>query len=128
MAAIMAFDSRLRWGMAVVFTVTLTGLGGGAQRRQATLRTRVVAMQHGVKPRIVGGQLRTVGLFVPEVNDAGGEAPILASQSAMQEANQQIGILAAPAIEAGVETVDPIEIAAPDRKIAGARAAPMSGP
>src|SRR5262245_48525754 len=61
---------------------------------------------------------------MPQMDDAGGEAPILAPQAAMQQADQQIGILAAPAAEAGVETVDPLEIGAPDGKIAGARAAP----
>ena len=60
--------------------------------------------------------------------DAGRKAYILATQPAMQQANQQIGVLAAPATEAGVEAVDPIQIGPPDRKIAGTRASPMSGP
>ena len=33
MAAAMAFDSRLRGGMMVVFAVIFTGHGGGAQHR-----------------------------------------------------------------------------------------------
>src|SRR4051812_5316708 len=65
---------------------------------------------------------------MPEVNDAGGKAPILAAQSAMQQANQQIRVLAAPSAETGVETIDPIDIRTPDRKIAGTRAPPTSSP
>src|SRR3954471_18641500 len=46
----------------------------------------------------------------------------------MQQANKQIRVLAAPSAETGVETIDPIDIGAPDRKIAGTRAPPMSSP
>src|SRR5262249_51944243 len=61
---------------------------------------------------------------MPQMDDAGGEASVLAPQAAMQQADQQIGILAAPAAEGGVESVDPLEIGAPDGEIAGARPAP----
>jgi hypothetical protein len=64
--------------MVIVFAVIFTSVGG-AQERQASLRANAVAMQHVVEPRIVGGQLRSVSLTVPQVNDAGGKAPILAA-------------------------------------------------
>ena len=42
----------------------------------------------------------------------------------MQQAHDDVGILLAPAAVVGVEAVDAVEIGAPDREIAGARAAP----
>jgi hypothetical protein len=48
---------------------------------------------------------------------------ILAAQPGVKQARQQIGILAPPACEPRVEAIDPVEIAAPDRKIARTRAA-----
>ena len=87
-----------------------------------------IAAQHHVEPRVIGGQLPAVGLRMPEVNDTGREAAVLAAHARMQQADQQIGILAAPTAEAGIEPVDPLEIRAPDRKIAGARAPPLTRP
>ena len=63
----------------VVFAVIFTGHGACTQGRQATLRAGVVAVQYGLETRVIGGQLRTVRLGMPEVNDAGGKAPILAA-------------------------------------------------
>ena len=57
------------------------------------------------------------------MNDPRREASVLATQAATQQPDQQIGILAAPAGETGVEAIDPFEIAAPDGEIAGASAA-----
>ena len=54
--------------------------------------------------------------------------PSLRRGAGMQQANQQIQVLAAPSAETGVEAIDPINIRAPDRKIAGTRAPPMSSP
>src|SRR6476661_1223243 len=65
---------------------------------------------------------------MPGVKGPGGRAPILAAWSAMRQGNQQIRVLAASSAETGVETIDPIDIGAPDRKIAGPRAPPMSSP
>src|SRR5262245_16451587 len=120
-------DSRLRSDMAMVLTVIFINAGAFAQHGQPALRTRAIALQHGMKPRIVGGQLPAVERGMPEMNDTGRKASILAAQAAMQQSDQQIGILAAPAGEASVEPIDPLEISAPNRKVAGARAAPMTG-
>src|SRR5262245_26103896 len=121
---LMSGESRLRPDMAIMRLVALTEVGGCAQCRQAELRARAVAVQYLIEPRIVGGQLRPVRVRVPQMDDAGGEAPVLAPQAAMQQTDQQIGILAAPAAEAGVEAVDPLEIGTPDGEIARARASP----
>src|SRR5262249_7649295 len=51
-----------------------------------------------------------------------------ATQAAMQQSDQQVGILAAPTAEASIESVDPLEIGAPNRKIAGARPPPLTRP
>src|SRR5262245_8639937 len=121
---LMSGESRLRPDMAIMRLVALAEMGGCAQCRQAELRARAVAVQYLIEPRVVRGQLRSIRLRVPQMDDTGGEAPVLTPQAAMQQADQQIGILAAPATEAGVEAVDPIEVGAPDGEIAGARAAP----
>ena len=52
-------------------------VGVFAQRRQAALRAFTLALQHGSEPPIIGGQMRTVDLGMPEMNDAGCKATIL---------------------------------------------------
>src|SRR5438046_2383796 len=118
--------SDLRSGpdMLVMFVVAPAEPGGCVELRQSALRARASAVQDGIEPCVVGGQARTIRARVPQVDDAGGEASILATQPAAQQANEQVGILPAPAVEAGIEAVDALEVGAPDRKIAGARAAP----
>src|ERR1700688_1889933 len=69
-------------------------------------------------------QTRTIGLHMPKMQYADREHAVLAADTGTQQAYQEIGILFAPAAVIGVEAVDPIEVGAPDRKIAGARAAP----
>ena len=54
-------------------------VGVFAQRRQAALRAFTLALQHGSEPPIIGGQMRTVDLGMPEMNDAGCKATILAA-------------------------------------------------
>ena len=55
---------------------------------------------------------------------AGREHAVLAPHAGVQQAHDDVGILLAPAAVIGVEAVDPLEIGAPDREVAGARAAP----
>src|SRR2546421_4642891 len=62
---------------------------------------------------------------MPKMQHAGRKCPILAAHAGMQESDQQIGILQTPAAEYAVESIDAIEVAAPDRQIAGARALPI---
>src|SRR5262245_2277392 len=112
----------------------LRGLGAvlckclGPHRGEAALRTRAVALQYGIKARVIGGQLRAVERRMPEMNDAGGETSVLAAQAATQQPDQQIGIFTSPAGEAGIEAVDPLEIGTPNREVAGARATPLPRP
>ena len=78
----MTIDSGLRPDMVLILAVIFADLGGFAQRRQAALRAHTVALQHRRKPRIVASQLRTIDLRMPEVDHAGREAPVLATQAA----------------------------------------------
>src|SRR5262249_19235741 len=124
----MPIDSGLRSDMVVILAVIVADLGAFAQRRQAAPRAHTVALQHFIKPRVIRGKLCTIDLRVPEVDDPSREATILATQAAMQQPDQQVGILAAPTAEASIEPVDPLEIGAPNRKIAGACPAPLARP
>src|ERR671935_2153415 len=100
----------------------------GPQRGEAALRTRAARLQYGIKARVIGGQLRAVERWVPEMNDAGRETSVLAAQAATQQPDQQIGIFTSPASEAGIEAVDPFEVGTPNREVAGARATPLPRP
>src|SRR5512135_2974642 len=65
---------------------------------------------------------------MPQMQDAGCEHAVLAAHAGMQQPHDKVGILLAPAVVVGIETIDAIEIGAPDRKIAGTRAAPRPLP
>jgi hypothetical protein len=78
----MTIDSELCPDMVLILAIIFADLGGFAQRRQAALRAHTVTLQHRRKPRVVGSQLRTVDLGMPEVDDAGREAPVFATQAA----------------------------------------------
>jgi hypothetical protein len=121
----MTIDSGLRWDMVLILAVIFADLGGFAQRRQSALRAYAVALQHRIEPRVIRSQLRAIDLRVPEVDDAGRKATVLATQATTQQSDQQVGILAAPTAEASIEPVDALEIGAPNRKIAGASAPPL---
>jgi hypothetical protein len=73
--------------MVVILAVVFADLGAFAQRRQAALRTHTVALQHRIKPRVIRGQLCTIDLRVPEVDDPSRKATILATQAAMQQSD-----------------------------------------
>src|SRR5262249_45346438 len=116
-------DSRSGADMLVMFVFVCSEPGSCVELRQSALRARAPAVQDGVQPRIVGGQSCSIRVRVPQVNDPGGEAPVLATQAAAQQADEQVGILAPPAAETGIEAVDALEVGTPDREIAGACAA-----
>src|SRR5215510_973379 len=116
--------SRLRSDMAIA----PADLGGFAQRRQSTPRTRTLALQHRIKSRIICGQMCALDLRVPEMDDPGRKAAILTAQATPQQSDQQVGIFAPPAGIGGIEAVDPLQIAAPNPKVTRARAAPLSSP
>src|SRR4051794_26590763 len=55
---------------------------------------------------------------MPQVEHAGGISAILAPHPGVQQPDQQIGILLAPAAEARVKAVDAVEVCPPDPEIA----------
>src|ERR1700674_261470 len=83
-------------------------------------------MQPLVELAVVGLKARTVRLGMPQMQDPGGEASVLAAHAGADEANENIGILAAPSVEAGVEAVDLFEVGAPERHVAAAGTAPAA--
>src|SRR5262249_21459757 len=64
---------------------------------------------------------------MPQVNDAGGKTAVLAARTTMYEPNEQVGIFTTPTVKACVEAVDALEIATPNREIAGTCTAPPRG-
>ena len=58
-----------------------------------------------LQPRLVGRQQGRIGERMPQMEDAGGEASVLALHAGPQQADQQVGILEAPAHKACVEAV-----------------------
>jgi hypothetical protein len=67
--------------MVLILAVIFADLGGFAQRRQSALRAYAVALQHRIEPYVIRSQLRAVDLRVPEVDDAGREAAVLATRA-----------------------------------------------
>src|SRR5712691_4616217 len=104
---------------------------GGVRRldeaRQALPRPHALAVQQIRELPLVLGQPRAVGFGMPEMQHAGRETAVLAQHAAADQAYEDVGILATPAREGGVETVDLVEVAAPERHVAAARAAPALG-
>ena len=88
------------------------------------LRAQAIAGQRRPEPCIVCCEAGAISVRMPKVDDAGGEPTVLAAYSRTQQSDQQIGILASPAVETRVEPVDTLEVTTPDGEIAGARAAP----
>ena len=72
------------------------------------------------------GQLRAVGLGMPEMDHAGCKHAVLAADAGMQQAHDDIGIFLAPATIVGIKTVDAIKIGPPNGEVARARALPGS--
>src|ERR1700674_1614073 len=83
-------------------------------------------MQPLVELAVVGLKARTVRLGMPQMQDPAGEASILAVHAGADEADEDIGILAAPSVEAGVEAVDLFEVGTPERHVAAAGTAPAA--
>src|SRR5262249_12741142 len=122
----MAIDSGLRSDMVVILAVIFASHGGFAQRRQSTLRAYTIAVQHGIKPRVIRSQLRAGDLRVPEVDDAGRGATVLATQPKTQKGDRRVEPRAAPAAEASIDPAAALERGAQNRKIAGARPPPLA--
>src|SRR6202034_1425453 len=92
------------------------------ERRQALQSAHATAADHRVKLCLIGVELRTIVLRVPQMQHAGRKPAVLAPHAGVEEAHHEVGILQTPTRIAAIESVDMIEIAAGDRKIAGLRA------
>ena len=70
------------------------------------------------KPALIFSQSGTIDLRMPEMDHAGSKQPVLASNTSVQQAHNDIGIFLAPAAIVGVESIDAIEVGAPDGEVA----------
>src|SRR5437016_2692113 len=95
------------------------------QRRQSSNSPHAIRTDDFIQPPLVGGDPRSIGLRMPQMQHAGRKAPILASRTAANEAHNDVGILSSPSVERGVETVDPNKVFAPNRKIGSASIPPI---
>ena len=96
------------------------------QSREPALGAHAIAAQHGIESCVIVGKLRAISGRVPQMNYSGCETSVLSAHARVQQPDQQIRILPAPAAKARVEAVDKLEIGPPYRKIARACAAPPS--
>src|SRR5262249_45994507 len=79
--AFMTIDSGLPSDMVLILAAISPDRSGFAQRRQSALRAYAVALQHRIESHVICTQLRAVDLRVPEVDDAGREAAVLATRA-----------------------------------------------
>ena len=79
------------------------------------------------EPLLIVCQPGAIGLGMPQMQHAGREGAVLAPHAGVQQPDQQIGILLAPAAEARIEAIDAVEIGAPDREIARPRPSQARG-
>ena len=88
------------------------------QRRKTRERAHPLAAQRIDQPVIIFRQARAISFRMPKMQHGRCEVAILAANAGVQEPNQQVGVLASPAVEGDVKTVHPVQIGAPDRQIA----------
>src|SRR5262249_10072538 len=96
------------------------------QPGQALLRAHAWFCQQLIELALVHVEARAVRLRVPQVQHGGAAAAVLAPNAMTDHAYKDIGILAPPSGESGIEPVDRVEVAAPERHVAAARAAPAA--
>src|SRR5262249_18751593 len=87
-------------------------------------RTNAIGPCDLVKPPLVGRQRGAVVFRIPQMEDAGREISVLATYAAAEQPDHEVGILEPPASIGRIEAIHPVEVAAPDREIAGTRAPP----
>src|SRR5260370_15437516 len=92
--------------------------------RESASRGDPVRMQHLSELAIIFRKAAAIGFGMPQVQDAGCEPAILAAHTGPDEADEQVGVLAAPAAERGVEPVHFLEVRPPERHVAPPRTAP----
>src|SRR5258708_1019686 len=92
--------------------------------RESAPRRDPVRMQHLSELAVIVHKAGAIGFAMPQVQDAGCEPAILAAHTGPDEADEQVGVLPAPAAERGVEPAHFLEVRPPERHVAAARAAP----
>src|SRR5262249_5512941 len=94
------------------------------QRRQTLPRANPIARSNPGKLPLILRQLRSVGVFVPQMKHSGRKRTILAPDAGMKQANDDIRILFAPSAVVCIKAVDTVEVRPPDGEIARTRALP----
>ncbi len=88
------------------------------QRGKSAPRPYAVAAQNFVKLGAVSRKAGAIIFRVPQVQDTGGEAAILAPDATANKTHDDVGIFQAPAAEFGIEPIDPVDVLAPDAEVA----------
>src|SRR5262249_26336168 len=83
-AALGAGALRSRADMADVLSIIFVDLAGAPHCRQAAFRTQATSSENFLDTRVVGDQWRAVDLRMPEMNDPGRKASILAAHAGVQ--------------------------------------------
>src|SRR5712671_4744751 len=83
-------------------------------------------MQHLIELAVIFRKAGAIGFGMPQMQDAGCEPAILAAHAGPDEADEQVGVLPAPAAKRAVEAVHLLEIRPPERHVAAARPAPAT--
>ena len=96
-----------------------------AKCRKALRSTHAISGHELNEPRLIVRELRTIVGSMPKMQHGCGKAPVLALHAAAHEAEDDVGILPAPATVGGIKAVDALKVVTPDGKIAAAGAAPV---
>src|SRR5260370_42245154 len=88
--------------------------------RESASRGDPVRMQHLSELAIIFRKAAAIGFGMPQVQDAGCEPAILAAHTGPDEADEQVGVLPAPAAERGREPAPLLEVRPPEPHVAGA--------
>ena len=81
-------------------------------------------MQHFIQLAVIFHKSSAVGFGMPQMQDSACEPPVLAAHAGADEADENIGVLPAPATEGAVEPVYLFEVRAPECHVAAAGPAP----
>src|SRR5215468_2355841 len=83
-------------------------------------------MQHLIQLAVVFCKPGAIGFGMPQVQDSTCEPAVLAAPAGADEADENIGVLSAPATVEAIESVNLFEVGTPERHVAAARTAPAS--
>src|SRR5215467_1858849 len=94
--------------------------------RQSLPGTHPWAVDQVGELALIVGEPGAIRLRMPQMQHAGREAAVLAQHAGADHADEDVGVLAAPTAERRIEAVDLVEIGAPERHVAAARATPAA--